>query len=270
MKPCIVVVGYNRPKCLERVLNSIANAVYKEKDIPLVISLDKAVDDKGCLKIANDFEWKHGKKIVRTFNERQGLRNHILKCGDLSNEYGSVIILEDDLLASPMFYDYASKALEAYKDEPLVSGISLYSHEWNGYAYKFFQPILDGNDVYLGQYSITWGECWTKEWWNKFKKWYESHQQLDPKNKNLPSNINRWPETSWGKYFVTYIVENNLFYIIPSYSMTTNCSEPGEHAESVDTAHQVRLLYSTNYSFNFPKVDSLTRYDVFFESLSLK
>lgn len=270
MKPCIVVVGYNRPDCLSRILQSISEAVYIDGDITLVISLDKADDDKGCLEIAEKFAWKHGKKIVRSFPERLGLRKHILQCGDLSKEYGSVIILEDDLLVSPMFYIYASKALEKYENDPIVSGVSLYSHDWNGYANKFFSPINDGKQVYLGQFSITWGECWTNKWWESFKQWYHNHQNLDLNNQSIPSPINRWPETSWGKYFITYLVENNLYYVIPIFSLSTNCSLPGQHAKSFDPTHQVRLLDTKEYSFSFEDSTKLQKYDVFFENVSLK
>ena len=34
-KIAVVVVGYNRPDSMRRILNSLAKAVYQEKDIPL-------------------------------------------------------------------------------------------------------------------------------------------------------------------------------------------------------------------------------------------
>lgn len=270
MKPCIVAVGYNRPECLSRLLKSISEAIYNFRDITLVISLDKADDDNGCFEIAEQFKWNYGEKIINTHQQRLGLRKHILECGDLSQKYGSVIILEDDLLVSPMFYSYACGALEVYKNDSRITGISLYSHEWNGYANKFFSPILDGNDVYMGQYSITWGECWTKEWWNNFKKWYLENQILDKNNEKLPTNINNWPESSWGKYFITYMVEKNLFYIIPRFSLSTNCSFPGQHVKTVDTSHQVRLLETNDYNFKFSDSSKLLKYDIFFENIDLK
>lgn len=269
MKPCIVVVGYNRPDCLSNILKSISEAVYRDKDIPLVISLDKATNDCGCLKVAEEFGWKYGKKEIRTFSERQGLRNHIIQCGDLSERYGSVIILEDDLLVSPMFYEYASKALSFYENDPKVTGISLYSHSWNGYANRFFEPIKDGNQVYLGQFSITWGECWTRKWWSNFKTWYLGHQKLDKDNDSLPININHWPDTSWGKYFITYMVESDLYYVIPSISLSTNNSALGEHANYKDSSHQVPLLENLNYEYTFAKSEDLLRYDIFFENMNI-
>ena len=51
----------------------------------------------------------------------------MLQCGDISYEYGSVIVLEDDLFVSPFFYKYAVEAQEFYRDDNRIGGISLYN-----------------------------------------------------------------------------------------------------------------------------------------------
>lgn len=269
MKPAIVAVGYNRPAALKRLLSSIESAYYCEDDITLIISLDKAENESEVLDVAKKSIWLHGEKIIRTFNERQGLRKHIIQCGDLSNKYEAVIILEDDLIVSPGFYTYTKLALDYYSNSTSIAGIALYSHEWNGYAYKFFSPTCDKYDTFLGQFSITWGQCWSKEWWNSFKDWYIQHEDKLEFNENIPTSINNWSQQSWGKYFVNYIVEKNKYYVIPRVSLSTNCSEIGQHAKTHDSDHQVRLLHDvkTDYAFA-PETDAL-KYDIFFESMNL-
>ena len=270
MKPAIIVVGYNRPNSLKRILNSINKAHYKTEDITLIISLDKANNEEEVVKVAENFFWKHGQKIIRRFSERQGLRNHILQCGDLSNKYGSVIIIEDDLLVSPDYYEYTSSALQFYENEECVTGIALYSHEWNGYARKNFVPIADEFDTYLGQYSITWGQCWTKKWWNQFKTWYLTHEDKLSNNSSIPININNWSEKSWGKYFVYYIVESNKYYVIPRISRSTNFSDIGEHVRITDNVHQVRLMTGAVKQYNFAPTDKAQKYDIYFENLRVQ
>lgn len=270
MKPVIVVVGYNRPKSLGRLLDSIENAIYKENNIKLIISLDKASNEKDVLEVANSFIWTHGDKEIRIFKERQGLRKHILSCGDLTNIYEAVIILEDDLIVSQNFYEYTKKALEYYQDKNCITGIALYSHEWNGYARRNFVPIADQYDTYLGQYSITWGQCWTKKWWNNFKEWYNKHEDKLEYNPNIPSNINRWSDKSWGKYFVNYIVEKNKYYVIPRISYSTNCSDVGEHVKISENVHQVRLMNGAVENYVFAPIEKAQKYDIFFESKKLK
>lgn len=270
MKPAIVVVAYNRPLALKRLLISLDQAEYLMEDITLIISIDKAVNESDVLEVANKFNWRFGKKIIRTFEERQGLRKHVLSCGDLSDEYGAVIILEDDLYVSKNFFSYTVSALDYYHECDSITGIALYSHEWNGYAHRFFMPVADGFDTYLGQFSITWGQCWTKKWWGRFRKWYEEHKDSLGENENIPAAINTWSSQSWGRYFVNYIVENDLYYVIPRYALSTNCSEIGQHATFQDTDHQVRLLMSNTTEYRFAEIGKCTRYDIFFENMDLK
>ncbi len=269
-KPAIVTVGYSRAYDLLRLLNSIEQAEYDSNDIPLVISLDKAPNEQEVVKVAEDFVWTHGEKIIRTFETRQGLRKHVLQCGDLSEKYGAVIILEDDLIVSPGFYKYVQQALERYHDEPCITGVSVYSHEWNGYARKNFYPMADKFDTYLGQYSISWGQCWTEKWWKPFREWYAKCEDKLPYSYDVPYHINYWSDKSWGKYFANYIVEKNLFYVVPRYSFSTNCSDVGEHVKTPDNVHQVRLMLGAKDTYYFPNVDEAMKYDIFFESMDLK
>ena len=270
MRPAIVAVGYNRPHTLKRLLQSIGNANYYDKDIELIISIDKADNEKDVVKVADDFEWKYGKKVIRRFPRRQGLRKHIIQCGDLTEKYGAVIILEDDLLVAPDYYEYVKAALDYYRNEECITGIALYSHEWNGYARKNFVPMADQYDTYLGQYSITWGQCWNYKWWNQFKKWYLDHEDKLLENPKIPMNINHWSDKSWRKYFVSYIVEKNKYYVIPRISRSTNCSDIGEHVRIADNVHQVRLMVGDVEAYHFAPVNKAQKYDIFFENINIK
>ena len=266
--PAIVVVGYNRTDSLLRLLESLNCAYYPNNDITLIISLDKSNKEKDVLSVANSFSWNHGAKIIRTFDEKQGLRKHILACGDLSFDYGAVIILEDDLIVSPSFYIYTTEALNHYQDINSICGIALYSHSWNGYAELPFNPYRDENDVYFGQFSITWGQCWSNKQWSLFKEWYLENENRDFSDcKMLPSNVSNWGQQSWGKYFINYIVEKNLFYVIPYFSLTTNYSEEGEHNKVVDSSHQVSLLNGIKKDFVFVEFENGVKYDSFFERI---
>lgn len=270
MKPAIVVVGYNRPDTLKRLLHSVGIATYHDSDIDLIISLDKAVNEKDVVKVANDFDWRYGKKAIRRFSERQGLRKHIIQCGDLTEKYGAVIILEDDLLVAPDYYEYVKAALDYYENEECITGIALYSHEWNGYARKNFVPMADQYDTYLGQYSITWGQCWNYKWWNHFKTWYLAHEGKLAENPKIPMNINHWSDRSWGKYFVNYIVEKDKYYVIPRISRSTNCSDIGEHVRIADNVHQVRLMTGLVELYHFAPVKMAQKYDIYFENINIK
>lgn len=269
IKPAIVVVGYNRTDSVNRLLKSIGNAKYDSNDVTLIISLDKAKNEADVVSEAEKFQWNYGKKIIRTFPTRQGLRKHIVQCGDLSKEYGAVIILEDDLMVSPGFYQYAVEAVNHYEKCPEVTGIALYSHEWNGYGRRNFEPLADQYDVYFGQYSITWGQMWTSTWWENFKVWYLAHEDKLEWNDRIPRGINTWSAQSWGKYFVNYIVETNRYYVIPRVSLSTNFSDSGEHVTIANNVHQVRLLMESKEGYKFPSFEEGQKYDIFFENIGM-
>ncbi len=267
MKPAIVVVAYRRLHTLERLLKSIDNALYRVDDIPLIISIDYHPDNAEVIQCAQDFDWKHGNKIVRTHKENMGLRRHIIECGDYSMEYGAAIILEDDQIVAPSFYEYTRCAQDFYDDDERIAGVSLYGHEWNGYAGKKFQPLYGDGDVYFGQFSCTRGQSWSSRQWRGFKKWYEDNPQIR-QDELLPPSIYEW-KASWGKYFARYLVENNKYYVIPYKPVSTVFGETGTHASRPELDVQVALYYGKE-QFRFLSFEKGFHYDIFFENTDLK
>lgn len=45
---------------------------------------------------------------------------------ELTDKYGRVIVVEDDLIVSPYFLKYMNDALEKYKDDDRVASISAF------------------------------------------------------------------------------------------------------------------------------------------------
>lgn len=266
IKPAIVVVGYNRVNSMARLLQSIKNAYYPVNDITLIISLDKGEKQNEIKLLAENFQWEHGTKEIKVYNERQGLKKHIIKNGNLALKYGAIIVLEDDLYVAPDFYNFAYQAVNYYKNDNKVVGIGLYSHEWNGYSSSPFIKRIGQADVFAGQFSITWGQCWTKRSWQGFYEWLQKQDKYIY-NSDIPERINRWSNQSWGKYFVNYIQENNLYYIIPNISLSTNFSDVGQHSKYRNTDHQVSLWLQKNKQYVFLPFDKLFKYDLFFEPI---
>lgn len=266
IKPVIVAVGYNRPYSMKRLLDSLANAYYPDSEITLIISIDHGENSADVNKVAESFEWTHGEKKIVWHDDRLGLRRHIIKCGDYSIEYGAVIILEDDLIVSPSYYFYTLSAIDTYYMNKKICGIGLYSHRWNGYSNIQFMPEKNEYDVFFGQFSITWGQCWTATQWELFRTWYDDHvDRLPASNDNIPERISFWSKQSWGKYFASYIAESNLYYVIPYTSMTTNFSEVGQHNSFCDSSHQVPLQTGIKNKYLLPDFENGIKYDMFFE-----
>ena len=264
--PTVVVVGFNRPYVLRRLLRALDSAFYNQP-VRLVISIDCS----GCERtytVAKDFQWSHGEKVYIEREERLGLREHILRCGDLAEKYGSIILLEDDLHISPYYYQFALQSVNYYRRDPKIAGISLYSHRFNETAVQGFSPMSDESDVYFMQLPSSWGQVWTNEQWSNFRQWYANHNgEIQPESK-IPPDVLQWPDSSWKKHFIHYLIKEDKYFVYPSKcSLSTNCGDSGTHHNGNRTVLQVPLLWRAKQfkfkSFNYSEI----KYDAYCELL---
>lgn len=262
----IVVVAFNRERSLLRLLASLEKADYPTANVELIISIDFAENNQHIVKIAKEFSWRHGKKTVIYHEKNLGLRKHILKCGDFSKQYGSVIILEDDLVVSPNFYNYTLSALEFCVQDDKIGGISLYAHQLNVINRQNFSPLEDGYDNWYFQFASSWGQAWSFDQWSSFIEWYEKNSSIDD-IETVPAYVRRWSEKSWLKYYIAYLVSTQRFFFYPRVSLTTNFSDAGTHIGNDSTRFQVPLLISSTKEYHFSRLEeSSSIYDAFYEN----
>lgn len=257
-KIAIVAVGYNRINSIKRLLDSLVSANYTEDDIPLVISIDCS-GDEGLYKFVKEFCWPHGKKHVIIHEKRLGLKNHILSCGDLTEYFKGVIILEDDIFVSEYFYTYVTNVVNYYYDERRVGGVSLYQNEMYGTLPVYFYN--DGTDCYLKQTPASWGECWTDRQWKLFREWFDKFNDDNFKQIDMPDYIKGWKK-AWSKYYMAYLIETNRYFIFPYISHTTCFGDVGEHGASISTSGQAELLCGPR-KYCFKPYDDMVKYDIY-------
>ena len=270
-KPAIVTIAYNRPDSLGRLLSSLGNAKYPEgSEVTLVISIDKSDTDE-VVRLAQEYEWPFGEKVVIARKERMGLKNHVLACGDLTDTYGSIIVLEDDLYVSPSFYEYAVKALDFTEGDERIGGVSLYNHLFNVHARRSFMAIDDGYDNWYFQFASSWGQAYTKSQWDGFKEWYAIHKDEPIGGAFVPANVATWSERSWLKYYIAYLIDTDKYFLYPKVSFTTNFGDVGSHAVKADADLQVPIAGRVQGLYcAFAKLDeSDSIYDAFFENVRL-
>lgn len=259
----IVAIGYNRPNSLKRLLDNLVNSYYCE-DVDLIVSIDKGNNQVYVLEVLDGFVWPHGKLIINVEKERLGLRKHILKCGDYTEIYDAIIMFEDDILPSKFFYNFVKKAISFYNDKSEVAGISLYAPKENEMAELPFEPTTSNFDVYFIQSASSWGQCWTKRMWEEFKTWYINNNKKLEKSDDLPKKIYEWPESSWKKYFMKYLVVKNKYFVYPYISLSTNFTDLGQHVNSKSSRYQVPLLMK-KMDYNLPTLSEGVTYDAFYE-----
>lgn len=265
MRYAVVAVGYNRPGSMKRLLDSLCNANY-DTPCDLIISLDYGKDQEKLIEIGKTVDWKYGEKKIRAFKENQKLRNHILQCGDLTDEYDAVIVLEDDLVVAEGFFRYVTEAVEFYKDDDSIAGISLYTHRTNLGNGRPFEAQFNGYDVFLMQYAMSWGQCWTRKQWRGFREWYNIQDDIADDGV-IPSYVVAWNQQSWLKYYIRYTAEKGMFHVYPYFSLSTNGSEVGEHNDQKSNAYQVPLVYGNVKNYRFPTTKQAVKYDSYFERM---
>jgi hypothetical protein len=265
----IIAVGYSRPRCLSRLLTSLLLAEYDGQEVVLIISIDKSGNDE-VERVAAEFVWPFGEKRVVLQPQRLGLRKHILQCGGYTSQFESIIVLEDDLYVSPLFHRFARQALATYADDDRIAGISLYSHLWNVNCSRPFVPEEDGTDAYFLQFAQSWGQVWNQRMWNGFLSWYDTNALGGCRGDDIPDRVKAWPESSWLKYHIAYVIRCNKHFVYPRVSLTTNCGEVGQHAARVSAGFQVPLLLGGKRDFVFPRFrEGAVAYDAYWERQGL-
>lgn len=261
--PTLVVVAYNRPDSLSRLLNSLKKAAYPQSSVRIIISIDYS-GNSDVVKVAKSFNWLYGPKDVIEHPKHLGLKNHILYCGSLSQTFGSVIILEDDLMVSTQFYRYAMSAKSFYSEDSSVAGISLYRYYFTEhYLYPFF-PIRDGSDVHFIQMASSWGQLFTDKQWTQFYSWYAENPNL---SELAPAYIHQyWSDDSWKKHYVDYLINNDKFFVFPNESYTTNFHEYGSNSKHIGL-FQVEMATAEAKPKYVSLQNSLSVYDGYFELL---
>ena len=267
MKLAVVLVGYNRPDSMKRLFDSVVRSSLIER-VDLIVSLDKSDVQNAIFRIVSECDRGKSRVIFRLFEEKQGLRKHILSCGDLTDDYDAVVVLEDDIVVSECFLNFVFSVLDYVGDNEVIAGISLYSPAINEMCLLPFVPKPTGFDNFYLQSAQSWGQCWTRNMWRGFRRWYDSNSVILLDDSDMPSRIYSWPETSWKKYYMKYLVESGRTFLYPYHSFSTNYSDVGQHNKMVSPHFQVPLV-SGKESFHFGALHEVPVYDVFFERKGL-
>lgn len=264
----IVSIGYNRLDSQSRLLENLVQADFTGyNNVPLVISIDCS-GDEGLYNYARTFKWPHGDKYVLIREERMGLKNHILSCGDLTQYFKGVILLEDDLYLNKYFYHYVMQMMGDYGDCDKVACVGMYKNEMNGFCWLPGDALTNGADVRAVQTVCTSGEAFSAKMWQSFKEWYDK-TEIDWASLDVPEKEKKWGK-AWSKFYDAYLVLNDRYTIYPIISLSTNFGESGEHGLSSEESlrFQATLLYGYRKFQTLP-FDELVKYDSHGNSLNL-
>lgn len=249
----ILLITYNKPDALEDSFNNLLKVDFLGNKVDLIISIDNSGSDD-VENVAKKLQWPYGEKIIKTFKERQGLKKHILQCFEYAETYDVLFLLEDDIYFSEAMYAFGYGAAKFYDDNDQIAGISLYGFQgnWQNWAFRF-EPFNSGYDNYFMRLGQSWGEVTTKKQWLAFKKWFEKNSEFIKDEINVAS-VNRWPDSSWLKYYHRYCILENKFFVYPYVSVVSNSNGVGIHNFKSCNDFQVELQ-GRNKEYKFQKFD---------------
>ena len=267
MTPAIVVLGYERPAALRRLLASLDRAFYPDGPVTLLISLDASAAARAseCASIARNFDWRFGPKQVIEQPKHLGVVGHFRAAGDLTGEHGDIILLEDDLTVAPGFYDATSQVIEAYRDDDRIAGFCLYGLWFNGFTQEPFSPIEDGADVFFLRVPYTQGLAFNARQWDAFTAWQASGRVVEHPDLH-PSFLSFGPD-EWFPSLASYLAQTGGYFCFPRVSLTAGWGDAGAHFAQFTAWFQTSLQMGKPRLRLPPLDEALAVYDGFFELL---
>lgn len=162
----VVLFVYNRPQHTQRTIAALlANTLAEQTHV--IIYSDAARTDAHVPQVEAVRKYVRGLKgflsikIVER-NHNYGLADSIIEgVTRACEDYGKVIVLEDDLETSPHFLTYMNDALDRYAETDKVMHVS-------GCSYPI-SPIA-GQDTYFLQVPLCWGWATWKRAWDSFER----------------------------------------------------------------------------------------------------
>src|SRR5882762_4319469 len=166
----IVFFAYNRPDHTRQVLESLSRNKLADESLlfifidgpkPTATEVDKAANEE-VKKIVREKKWCKEVHITETKVNKGLIKAIVGGVTEIVNQFGKVIVMEDDLLLSPGFLKYMNDALTIYEDDPKVMHITAYS-----------RPDIDTSELkestYFFYVTTTWGWATWKRAWDKYK-----------------------------------------------------------------------------------------------------
>ena len=251
----IVLFVYNRPEHTLRTLESLRTNK-ESKDSTLFIFCDgpnlnatnsQLKNIEATRKIIRSKLWCKKVEVIESAINK-GLANSIINgVTKIVNDYGKVIVLEDDLVLSKYFLKYMNESLDLYQNEDTVISI-------HGYLY----PIKDQlPETFFLKGADCWGWATWKRGWDLFepdgkkllkeiqdkKLQYEfDYNGSYPNVKMLEKQI-AGKNDSWAiRWYASAFIQNKLT-LYPGKSLVKNIGAEGSGTHVNNT-----LLFETNVS----------------------
>jgi hypothetical protein len=259
----ILITAFNRPKNLKSLLQNLSTSEY-----PIFVSIDAARDGDvnnsklvdECLDIANELFKTNGK--IRIEDVNQGCFLGVSRAISWGFQHSAkLIILEDDIVPSKSFLDFAEFMLSKYEDDPRVGCIG-------GSNLVPIENVSDPSvDYRFSAYTTSWGwATWADRWadyeedlstfpifeyltpksfWSFSRRIYWSEIFKATSEGLVDTWDYRWLYSNWKRNRLTVLPNSNLVLNIGFGEMATHTKDqPWWLPDNIDNSYKVRSLAS--------------------------
>jgi len=247
----IALFVYNRPDHTRRTLSYLQKNELADQSRLFIFSdgakneLDKPKVDE-VRRLLKEVEGFKSVKVIES-SANKGLANSIIAgVTQLMDEYGTVIVFEDDLLSSPYTLQYFNEALARYINEPKVMHIG---------AYMFKLADKDLPETFFYRIATSWGwATWARAWKNFEPDIDKLMAQFDKEKINrfsIEGTMNFWKQVldfkngrnnSWAiRWYASIFLQGGLS-LNPSHSLINSIGNDGSGVHSnIDDIYQVSI-----------------------------
>lgn len=233
----IVLFVYNRPVHTKQTIEALQkNELAKDSELFVYSDAPKnenavnAVNEvRKYIQDINGFR----KVTIITREKNWGLANSIIDgVTKIVNEYGKIIVLEDDLITSPYFLKFMNESLEFYKNKENVYSIT---------GYSFTDDVNDLDSTYFLSLTSSWSWATWQDKWKTFERNKEKLEQFirdksNHKRFNFDDSydfigiakenlINK--NNSWAIYWHFNVFRKNGLTLYPKKSLVANIGFDG-------------------------------------------
>jgi glycosyltransferase involved in cell wall biosynthesis len=251
----IVLFCYNRPNHLSETIEALKKNKLASESVLYVFADGANPNKENDVQKVQEVRTYLGKVtgfrqiIIECAKENRGLAPSVIDgVSKVINQYGKVIVLEDDILVSSDFLDFMNNALATYAANSSIYSVS---------GYSYLLENLDINDpVFLVKRASSWGwGTWQNRWesvdWElkTFDVFMKNKQQQnafkDAGEDQLPMLVKqkRGVINSWAVRWAYHHFLQNAYCLVPKLSKVKNIGTDGSgtHFTTKTTRYSTEL-----------------------------
>ncbi|WGL63768.1 glycosyltransferase [Pseudomonas sp. CW003PS] len=257
----VILFVYNRPWHTRQTIDSLKkNELADSTELIVFSDAPKNEKAESQVKEVRDYlKTIEGFKSVKIIEREHnwGLAASIIDgVTEVVNEYGKVIVLEDDIVTSPVFLQYMNQALDFYADKKDIWHIS-------GWSYPIESEGL--GDAFLWRGMNCWGWATWSDRWKHFKKDPEglikNWTSDDKKAFDLGGTGVFWSQVlgnaagklnTWAIFWYATIFQNKGLCLNPTVSYVENIGHDGSGVHCGNDTSHISTELCKKGSINLP------------------